>query len=198
MKKVDIIFALISGEIIAWFFYGILKNLGVQFPGLFLVLVILFPVLALLGLWICWVLGKKFLWIFQAGKFLLVGALATMVDLGILNFLILISGIAKGGFYSLFKGISFIVATCSKFLGDKFWAFEKTGKERMVKEFFQFFVVTLIGLLINVGSASLIVNVIGGQFGLEGKILANIGGIIAACISAIWNFLGYKYIVFKT
>ena len=83
MKRIDIILALVIGEIIAWFFYGILKNLGVEIRFLSWILAISFPILALFGIWIAWFLGKKFLWIFQAAKFLLVGALATLVDLGV-------------------------------------------------------------------------------------------------------------------
>ncbi|PJA84120.1 MAG: hypothetical protein CO145_02235 [Candidatus Nealsonbacteria bacterium CG_4_9_14_3_um_filter_37_13] len=197
MKKIDIILALVIGEVIAWFFYGILKNLGFEIRFLGLILVIFFPILALLGIWIAWLLGKKFLWIFQAAKFLLIGALATLVDLGVLNLLIWISGLAAGLPFSIFKGISFIVATCSKYLGDKFWAFEKMEKIGIGKEFNQFFIVTLIGLGINIGAASLIVNVAGPQFGLTEKIWANIGAILAAFVSAVWNFLAYKFIVFK-
>jgi len=197
MKKIDIILALVIGEVIAWFFYGILKNLGFEIRFLGLILVIFFPILALLGIWIAWLLGKKFLWIFQSAKFLLIGALATLVDLGVLNLLIWISGLAAGLPFSIFKGISFIVATCSKYLGDKFWAFEKMEKIGIGKEFNQFFIVTLIGLGINIGAASLIVNVAGPQFGLTEKIWANIGAILAAFVSAVWNFLAYKFIVFK-
>ena len=197
MKKVDIVLALIIGEVIAWFFYGILKNLGIEIKFLWLILAILLPILALIGLWVAWFLGKKFLWIFQAAKFFLVGVVATLVDLGVLNLLMLGSGIATGLYFSIFKGTSFIVATCSKYLGDKFWAFEKMEKVGMRKEFGQFFAVTLVGLVINVGAASLVVNLLGSQFGMSEKLWANVGGIIAAFAAAIWNFLGYKFIVFK-
>ncbi|MDI6603372.1 MAG: GtrA family protein [Patescibacteria group bacterium] len=197
MKKIDIILALVCGEVIAWFSYGILRNLGVEIKFLSLILVISFPILTLFGLWIVWFLGRKFLWIFQAAKFLLIGAVATLVDLGVLNLLISVSGFGRGLFYSIFKAISFIFATCSKYLGDKFWAFEKMERNGMGKEFSQFFLVTLIGLGINVGAASLIVNLMGPQFGLTEKLWANIGAILAAFISAVWNFIGYKFIVFK-
>lgn len=197
MKKIDLILTLVIGEIIACFFYGILKNLRVEIKFLGLILAISFPILVSIGIYINWLLGKKFLWIFQAAKFSLIGVLATSVDLGILNLLIQIFKIDEGLPYSIFKGISFIIATCSKYLGDKFWAFEKMERRGMEKEFGQFLLVTLLGLIINVGVASLVINVFGVQFGLTKKIWANIGGIIAAFVTAIWNFIGYKFIVFK-
>ena len=133
MKRIDIILALITGEITAWFFYFLLKDTTLRINYLNLILAISFPILAVIGIWISWFLGKKFLWIFQLAKYLLIGVLAAITDLGILNLLMWISGISVGVWYSVFKGVSFIVATCAKYFGDKFWAFEKMEKARMKK-----------------------------------------------------------------
>lgn len=205
MKKIDIILALVTGEITGWFFYGMLSNMGVNIPYLKLIGAVVFPFLALFCLWICYLLGKKFISIFQIAKYLLVGILATLVDLGVMNILIMISGIATGIYFSIFKGISFLFATFSKYFGDKFWAFEKMEKEGMKKEFTSFFMVTLIGLGINVGIASFVVSflssnvtaLLGFQLKLNPSMIANLGGLAAAVIVAVWNFVGYKFIVFK-
>jgi putative flippase GtrA len=50
---------------------------------------------------------------------------------------------------------------------------------------------------LNVGAASLVVNVIGPQFGMSEKLWANVGGIGAAFAVVVWNFIGYKFIVFR-
>lgn len=197
MKKVDIVLALITGEITAWFFYYLLQDL-VKVAYLEWILAISFPILSVLGIWIASFLGKRFLWIFQLAKYLLIGVLATITDLGVLNLLMWSSGIVAGVWFSVFKGISFVVATTAKYFGDKFWAFEKMEREGMGKEFSQFFVVTLVGLSLNVGTASFIVNVIGPQFGITETLWANIGGIAAAFAVTAWNFIGYKFIVFKS
>ena len=206
MKKIDVILALITGEITGWFFYGMLKNMGITIRYLDWAAALIFPFLALLGLWVCFLLGKKFILIFQAAKYLLIGIMATLVDLGIMNILIMISGIATGMYYSVFKGITFLFATFSKYFGDKFWAFEKMEKEEMKKEFIKFFSVTLVGLVINVSVASFVVNFLGyhiitlfdSSLGvLNDKTIANLGGIAAALAAAVWNFVGYKFIVFK-
>ena len=196
MKRIDIILALITGEITAWFFYILLKDV-VRINNLGLILSISFPILTVICLWISWLLGKRFLWIFQITKYLLIGVLATIADLGVLNLLMWVSGAATGILFSVFKGVSFIAATAAKYFGDKFWAFEKTEKAGMGKEFSQFFIVTLIGLGLNVGAASFVVNVIGPQLGMSEKIWANMGSIAAAFTVTAWNFLGYKFIVFK-
>ena len=198
MRKIDIVLALVIGEVTAWFFYEMLKTMDLEIPNLALILAVSFPILSALGLWISWLLGRRFLWVYQMAKYLLIGVLATIMDLGIMNGLILVTGLAAGVWYSVFKAVSFIVATCAKYFGDKFWAFEKMGKEGIGKEFGQFFFVTLIGLGLNVGMASFIVNGLGPQFGLSPAIWANVGAILAAFAVVAWNFIAYKFFVFRS
>jgi len=130
----------------------------------------------------------------QAVKFILVGILNTFVDLGVLNLLIFTTGIASGFGYSVFKGVSFTVAVVNSYILNKFWTFKTTGS------FGKFFIVSLIGFGVNVGVASVVVNIIGNQllsFGVSEKIWANVGAIAATFCAMIWNFIGYKFMVFK-
>jgi len=196
MKRSDIISILVLGEIVAIFLIFVLKNLG-YFPNFIWLLLFVLPVLAFIALLIVYLIGKKIPVVFQFGKFASVGFANTAVDFGALNLLILISGIAGGIGYSIFKGISFIMATIHSYFWNKFWTFKKRKMEKAEKEFFQFFVVSLIGLGINVGIASLVVVVIAPQWGIVPKIWANIGAACGSAIGLIWNFLGYKFIVFK-
>jgi putative flippase GtrA len=199
MKKIDIILALVTGEAVAllfiYIFRGIVFLAGLKFLNWLLPLI--FPILALIGLWICYLLGKKFFWIFQLGKFFLTGSFITAVDVWVLNFLMWVSGIVMGFWFSVFKGISFLIATAVKYLGSKFWIFEKFEVGITLKEISQFLLVTLIGLGINVGVAVFLVNILGPLFEMTKISWASISGIIAAFCTAIWNFLGYKFIVFK-
>ncbi|MFH1714259.1 MAG: GtrA family protein [Candidatus Nealsonbacteria bacterium] len=199
MKKIDIILALITGEITAWLFAYLSRDIKVlaAIDNLWLILALSFPVLAVFGLWVCFKLSNKFLWIYQMAKYLLIGVMATIVDLGILNVLIFTFGISIGIWYSVFKGISFVLATMAKYFGDKLWAFEKTGKEGMGKEFINFFLVSLVGLGFNVAIASFVVNVMGPQFNMSLNTWASVGGIAAAFGVTAWNFIGYKFFVFK-
>ena len=133
----------------------------------------------------------------QAIKFVLVGILNTLVDLGILNLLILLSGISTGSGYSAFKGISFTIAVINSYFLNKFWTFKSRGAGGAKKEFTQFFIVSFIGFGINVGVASFVVNAVGPQLGISDKLWANVGAICATFAAMSWNFLGYKFIVFK-
>jgi len=196
MKKIDIIIAALAGEGVAWLVSGILRDYGIEMEFFGPVLAIFLPVFALFCLWISYLIGKKFLFVFQIAKFLLIGILATLVDLGVFKFL---------GFIFLgtkltdviFKGVSFLVATFAKYWGNKFWAFEKMERSGLGREITQFYVVTAIGLGINVGIFSFVVNVIGPQFGMLLEGWKTIGVIIASIVVSVWNFLGYKFIVFK-
>lgn len=143
---------------------------------------------------------KNLLLLFQAGKFILVGALNTLIDLGVLNLLMFISGIASGIWFPVFKGISFMAAVINSYILNKFWTFKSAGSENKGKEFVQFLTVAVIGFGINVGMATLVVNVISPQFSyswMSETIWANIGAIVATFCTMTWNFIGYKFIVFK-
>jgi len=128
----------------------------------------------------------------QIGKFAVVGVLNTVLDFAVLNVLITMSGVSEGTLASVFKGISFIVAVVNSYYWNKHWTFNFKGK--VEREFLQFFVISLIGFGLNVGAFSLVVNVVGAG----GPLWANIGALAGTVAGFTWNFLGYKFIVFKS
>ena len=128
----------------------------------------------------------------QIIKFVIVGAFNTLVDLAVLNLFILLTGIAAGTPFIFFKGISFLVAVLNSYFWNRRWTFRS---DKQV--FIQFFIVSAIGLFLNVGTAALLVNIIGPQFGLSEKIWANVGAVGGTLVVMTWNFLGYKFVVFK-
>lgn len=196
IEKTDAIISFIIGFFIGLFFLIILKNIGIDIPYLWS-LMIIFPPLALLGMFIASWLGKRFLVFLQVGRFLLVGVLNTLIDLGILNILIWISGIAMGAWYSVFKGISFVIATINSYFWNKHWTFKKREESFSSKEFSKFLIMTAIGLFINVSIASFVVNVIGPQFDISKEMWATIGAFLATLLAWVWNFFSSKFIVFK-
>ncbi len=208
MKKVDIALSAIIGEAVAVYFLWAFKELGsfvakfgISQQSIYWILPISFPILAVAGIWISYIIGKRIKIVFQIAKYFLTGAFVTLVDAGVANFLMAITGIYAGIFYSLFKGISATIAFLTKFFGAKAWVFEKSGKEQKkeekVIEFGSFIIVSVIGIGINVVAASFIVNVVPPQLGFSSESWANVGVIGAAFISYLWNFFGYKFFVFK-
>lgn len=218
MKKSDIIAVLILGEIAAWLIIAVVKGLvGPELYDkigtfLFVGLPIVFPILCLVFLFVAFWIGKKIETIRQAAKFVLVGGFNTLMDWGILSLLIFVFrdnlGISTNDviltvfsvtiiFYSLFKAISFIIATTNSYIWNKFWTFKRKTTEKMGKEFLQFIIVSIVGFLINVGIASAVFKFISPIAGLNVDQWAIISAAIATAISMIWNFLGYKFIVFE-
>lgn len=198
MKKIDLILSLVTGEGVAWLFVWLLKNSPLNLPILNWILVIFFPILAIFGIFIAEIIGRKFLFVYQLAKFLLVGAFFAVFDLIILNFLMAWLGITKEAMikYALFVAISFIVVTIFKYFANKYWAFEKKEKERIEKEFTTFFLVTAISGFIQVGIASLSFKFLV-SVGISELLAGNIGKIIGIVVASVWNFIGYKFVVFK-
>lgn len=205
VSKLDFLGSLIIGEAIAWLLFIMARVNATEFPlpsdvikslSLAVLLAIFFPLLSSAGLFLAYVLAKKISIIYQAAKFILVGALNTFIDLGVLNALILFTGIVSGAGFGFFKGASFLVAVINSYLWNKYWTF-KSKDSQATKEFSQFMFVSIIGLFINVGIATLVVNVIGPQGGVAPVTWANVGALVSVVISLVWNFLGYKFWVFK-
>lgn len=189
--KKDFILAAIIGEFAALVLLLIGKNIGFQIPyGIWLIIV--FPILSVLGLWLSYLIAKRWSIFSQLGKFFLVGSGNTFLDFGVLNLLILLTGIASGIGFSLFKGLSFIIATSNSYFWNKYWTFQSDEGN-----FWQFLIVSIIGLIINVGVASIIVNAVNPIANMNPSQWANLGALIATFVSLIWNFAGYKFLVFK-
>ncbi len=200
MKKIDIVAALVIGEVSAWLMMAIFENIRIS-SSILWVLPIILPLFSLAGLVVAYFIGKKIPVMWQAAKFILVGILNTLLDLGVLNLLLFTAETSSGGIYTFFKGISFSVAVINSYFWNKLWTFKKSEEgldnSKTGKELLQFFIVSVIGFGINVGIATFVVNTIGSQFGLSDVLWANIGAISATVASMVWNFLGYKFVVFK-
>jgi len=198
IQRSDIVYASINGFIFGVLIPIVLNNLGVQINLVkYVAIAVFFTLLAAIGVYIGYLLSKIAGFFFQLAKFGAVGAANFAVDFGVLNLLIFITGIANGWYFTLFKSISFIVAVTNSFFWNKMWTFGKKDQKHAGKEFVQFLLVSLIGLLLNAGIASLIVNVVGplGSIGL--KTWANVGTAVASILVLVWNFVGYKFFVFK-
>lgn len=198
MNKKDYYLVSLIGFLVGLLVLLPLANLGIKinfFVGL--ISVFGFTLFAPLALWLLKVLSHFFPILEQFSKFAAVGTLNTLLDLGILNLLIFLSGIASGVFYAVFKAISFLVATTNSYFWNKFWTFQ-SRLPVTVGEYVRFALFTLVGALINVSVASLIVNVVGHPANWSPKLWANVGALVAVAASFLWNFLSYKNIVFKS
>lgn len=132
----------------------------------------------------------------QAVKFVLVGALNTLIDFGVLNLLVWLTGITGGWAIAPLNAISFFCAVINSYFWNKFWTFKVKGG--FAKEFSQFLVISLIGIGINTGIVVAGTSLISPLAGLSPTLWVNFVKVLATFVSMTWNFLGYKFIVFKS
>lgn len=198
MKATDIIFSLISGKMVGFVIGDFLKTLEIEIGfWSFVFLWFFLPLLALSGLWLCQIIGRKWHAIYQAGKFFLVGTFAMAVDLKLFEFFGWITSFVLFIHPLTIKTVTFLIATLAKYWGNKYWAFEHPHKEFIKKELGVFFAITLMGTIIDVTAFWLFTTIVGPQIAIAPAAWLKVSIILAALASAAWNFLGYKFWVFK-
>lgn len=195
----DIVLALIVGFLTGALAIPVVINLGLgtmlKVP-LFL-LPVIFGALFAIALLVASLVADRVPSLFEFSKFAVVGVLNSGVDFGILNFLMLITGLSSGGGFLAFKSISVTLGVLNSYLWNKYWTFNTSNSADARREFVAFMVVTLIAVGVNVTGADVIVNVIGAPRGFSPSLWANIGAISGAGLTLFTNFFGYKFFVFK-
>jgi putative flippase GtrA len=153
-----------------------------------------FLIIAPLALFIAHFIAKWWAAFYQFSKFAAVGVLNSCIDIGVLNLETFLYGSAPigAGLFALFKAISFLCATTNSFAWNKYWTFN-TGDKAKASEVAGFYTVAVVGWVVNVGVATLVKS-LGPDTKLWVNIIAPVAGI---GITFIWNFIGYKYFVFK-
>jgi len=197
MNKKDLLLVTIIGGAVGILVQPMIQNL-VASPTFFIRVGALlgFLILAPLALTIAYFLSKILPVLYQFAKFGAVGVLNSFIDFGILNLLIFLFSIGSGLWFSIFKAISFLCATTNSYFWNKYWTFESSNKPK-VSEAAKFYTIAIIGGFLNVSVASLIFSGINRPEYIPVNLWANVaalGGILSAFI---WNFLGYKFVVFK-
>jgi putative flippase GtrA len=196
-KKKDFYLVAIIGFLVGWLVLMPIKNFGYEIkPLLILISVVGLTLFAPLALFILKFLGKFWPVLEQFGKFAAVGTLNTLLYLAVINLLILLTDIAKGTYYSVFVVVGYLVSTTNSYVWNKFWTFQNRSPATFA-EYGRFAFFTFIGILLNASTASLIVNVIGAPVGVNLKLWANVGALVAVAVTLFWNFSTYRRFVFK-
>ena len=211
LERKDVLFASAAGFFIGLLLLPILRASKPDlYEKVFLLTIPFFLIATPLGLIIAYHISKKFAFVWQLGKFGVTGVLNALVDLGILSLLTFIfssyfqieasteifAGIAFLTFYSFYKSVSFIIANINSFYWNKYWTFKQADNNKKT-EFIQFFIVSLVGFVINVSVSSLVFHLSGAHGALSEARWGLLGAATGSIAGLAWNFIGYKYIVFK-
>lgn len=125
----------------------------------------------------------------QAVRFVIVGLVNTVVDLGAFYLLTLIPGLPMVAA----KAISYILGICNSFVWNKLWTFSARHSARAGREFALFFAVNLPPLLVNV----IVFSLLGIWIGSGSQWVRLTKAFAAAVVAVIWNFLGSRYFAFR-
>lgn len=143
-------------------------------------------------------------------KFLFIGALGAIIDLGITNLLMALLHVQDGDVHLVILAGStgFTLAVCSNFFWNRYWTYPDSRSRSVKFQLAQFFLVSFIGLLIRAGVLALLSNaftalvkqVTGpGMFNLgldehlQFKLGANMAVMLALVIVALWNFVVNRF-----
>lgn len=134
--------------------------------------------------------------VYQFMRFGIVGVFNTILDLAILNLLVYLFTVKDPMVFAFCKGASFFIALINSYFMNKYFTFAK--KQRSTKEFYLFIIVSLVGLIINIGISSLLFYLLGlYPYIFSVYLIATVSGIIGALFSMITNYISYSYFVFK-
>lgn len=212
LTKKDLTLGTLAGLLIGLLFLPVLNAAKPElFTKIYLAIIPFFIIGTPAGLLVANILSKKIAIIWQIAKFGVTGILNALVDLGILTILtwlfrsqlhidsesVILSILPFITFYSIYKAISFVIANINSYYWNKYWTFQKEGTRDEKSNFVQFFIVSLVGFIINVLAASITFTFVNASTAISTDQAGLLGAIAGSIIGLAWNFVGYKFIVFK-
>lgn len=197
MARKDLWASVIIGAAVGLLIQPILANTVTSIPltlGVRSGIFVFFTLFAPFALWLCALIGKVWKAFYQFGQFAAVGTLNSFIDIGIFNLETFLSGSLPGtALFAVFKAISFLCATTNSFFWNRNWTFGATSGKANAGQVAGFYTIAIVGWVVNVGVATL-VKTIGPNTHLWVDVASPLAGIF---VTLLWNFFGYKYVVFK-
>lgn len=203
MKRKDWIAIVVIGAAVGLLSQPILANVADSFHinltlGVRVGMFLGFTVLAPIALLIFYLLGKAIPVLYQFGKFAAVGTLNSFVDLGVFNLETLLLGVEPSGLvFAVFKSVSFLCGTTNSYFWNRGWTFH-AGTKPTGREAVFFYIVAILGGLVNVGVATYVFGGVTPPAFISAKVWTNLVSPVSGIFAGLlWDFLGYKYLVFK-
>jgi len=213
--KKDYLVAIVAGFVTAIFLLPSLKNIQIGGVGLKIALPIIVPILWIVGLWLGKFLSRFLVVFYQLAKFAIVGFLNTAIDFGVLNLISILTGLTSGFLIGGVNIPGFILASVNSYFWNKFWVFRRPSEALLARrslgvagakeegakidfsDFFTFALVVIVGVFINGGIVVLLTTFVSPLAGLSPERWLNVAKVFATAVYLVWNFLGFKFLVFK-
>jgi len=130
----------------------------------------------------------------QLSKFAVIGFINTLVDFGVFNLLIILSGTQSPSSIALINSLAVCLAVANSYLLNQRWTFSLSNRKDV--QLPRFILASLIGIVINSGIIMLFANLnVPGI--ISPYLFLNGAKIFASLISSAWNFLAYRNWVFR-
>jgi len=161
----------------------------------------LFPFIGLIGaifiMWFGKVVSKWQQVLSQFSKFAVVGILNASINFGFLNFISLITGITGGLLVAEYNIPGTILAALNSYLWNKFWVFKTNDDKGVFYHLPKFALVIVLDIIVNGFIIVLFTTYFHPALGLSRSAWLNVAKIFATAIVMLFNFFGYKFIVFR-
>ncbi|MCG2800215.1 MAG: GtrA family protein [Cellulomonas sp.] len=140
--------------------------------------------------WLTWRPSRT--WLIEMGRFLAVGGMSFVIDLGLFNFLVFGPGHLMGAKPVTAKVIATVVATLASWVGNRHWTFADRRTGQRGRELVVYGVINAVAALIP--SATLYVALY--WMDLDGQLVANAATVVGIAIGTVLRYVGYKLWVF--
>lgn len=195
-EKENYLIGALVGFLTGVFAIPTLVNLGLRSWPVLMLLPLAAALLFSLGVWFGSFLSRWFSFFAQLSKFAAVGFLNTAIDFGVLNLLSAATGVTSGFIVGGVNAPGFGVAVINSYFWNKFWVFR--GREEAVRDFPKFIAVSVAGLLLNSGVIVLLTTYVPAPSTFGEAAWLNFAKFFATVLVFVWNFLGYKFLVFRS
>lgn len=196
MKKIDYAIAGLIGFFAGIFVIPVLYNIGMRDPFILLLLPWAVAICALMGMFIAGFLGRMFPFFLQFARFGVVGTLNTAIDFGVLNIISLVTGVTGGLVIGGVNIPGVTLALANAYFFNKLWVFGHQDGKGILHDLPKFLLVSGTSIIINSGIVILATSYPAVSFNAQTWL--NVAKVFATVFSLVWNFLGYKFIVFRS
>jgi len=200
-NKKDYITGVVAALVTVVFLWPTLKNINVGGGRVVYLLFAVVPLCWIFGLWFGRFMSRFLGFMYQFAKFVVVGFLNTAIDFGVLNLLSITTGLTSGILLGGVNVPGFTLAAINSYFWNKYWVFKKKepGEQKNIyKEILSFAIVIIIGAVLNGGVVVLLTTYVSPLGGMTAERWLNIAKVGATVISLVWNFVGFKLIVFRS